>query len=249
VNSENSERIQYRRMVDQAGFARVCHLVTLDTELSDGAVRLYLLLLMYARDKDNCWPGVERLAQELDKTERTIERRLGELTNRGLITRQQRLNISAMTWIEDLEEVYNPSLTKMSGTAVDNSVSDKNVRDDPDKIVRDMSLTKMSDKQETEKETDMNGDGDLIKEQKQSHTLLAAFGVNGPVAQRLAQTCTLDQVEGWLEYAADAKNLRDPVAFAVKMLRDGEPVPERRKRPQDDRQRYITGKYADLIEH
>ena len=218
----NSERIQYRRAVDQAGFAQLCHLVTLDTELNDGAVRLYLLLLKYAQDKGNCWPGIKRLARELGKSEPTIKRRMAELVERGLITRQQRLNTSAITWLEDLEEVYS-------------SVSIKNDTDVSIKNDTDMSVSKMMPKQETEEQTNMkNGDDDGIKKRA---NLLTAFGVNGPVARKLAQTRNLNQVEGWIDYATDAEYLRNPAGFVVKMLRDDEQPPECRPE-NDDRQQY-----------
>ena len=248
---EDTERIRYRRQVDRVGIAQVCHLVTLDSELSDGTVRLYMLLLKYARDKDSCWPGVARLARDLNRGERTVKRHLAELTDRGLISREQRgLGRTAITWIEDLEEVYNPAVSKMALLAVDNSSSAKNGTAGSAKSDTALAVPKMAHKEETEEETDVKGGGGLTKEQELALDRLTDFGVNRPVALRLARRCPLAQVEGWLDYAAHAKGLRDPVAFVVKMLRDGEPAPERRRvGALDDRLRYISGEYANLIQH
>ena len=64
--------------------------------------------------------------------------------------------------------------------------------------------------------------------------------------QRLARKCQPSQVEGWLAYAANARNLRDPVGLVVARLRDGEPAPEPdgggdgrdRRTSKRDRERY-----------
>lgn len=107
---ENNEQLRFRRRIDQAGWARLSHALTLDHTLSDGAYRLYALLLKYARQASGCWPGVRRLAQDLGKTERTITNRLADLTNKGLVTRERRFGRSSVTWIEDLEKVYEDHL-------------------------------------------------------------------------------------------------------------------------------------------
>ena len=103
---QDNEQLRFRRRIDQAGWARLSHALTLDHTLNDGAYRLYALLLKYARQASGCWPGVRRLAQDLGKTERTITNRLSELTNKGLVTRERRFGRSSVTWIEDLEKVY-----------------------------------------------------------------------------------------------------------------------------------------------
>jgi len=233
------EQVRYRRAVERVGFAQVCHSITLDDELSDGAVRLYLLLLKYAQDKGECWPGVARLARNLNKSERTMARYLSELAGRGLITREQRLNTSAITWIEDVGAVYNPSLTKMAETGAKSPVPDKNGRD--------QSLPNLAGKEEQEEEPKRNGGGGSTREQ--AHTLLTGFGVAQAVADRLARERDAGQVRGWIEYARAADGLRDPVGLVVRRLLDGEPVPERQSHERgDDRQRYITGQYAEYIQ-
>lgn len=238
--TKQQEGLAFRNPIDQLGFARVCHIVTLDKDLSDGAYRLYVLLLKYARDAEGCWPGRKRLARDLGTSVSTVDRRLSELVKRELITREQRLNRTAMTWIEDLRDVYD----------VDNSVPSKNDSDVPVKNGKDMSLAKVTGKQETEGETDMKGDGDPKHKQNQAFDALNGFGVSETVARRLAGERSLESVLGWIAYAKQAKGLHSPIAFVVARLQDGEEPPAiKEKRSGRDRRRYVEGKYAEFIQH
>ncbi len=225
--TENREGLAFRNPVKQEGWAMIYHVLTLDRDLTDGAFRLYVLLLKYARQAEQCWPGRERLSKDLGKSVRTIDYRLDELVERGLITREQRLNTTAMTWIEDVEDAYR-------------SVPAKNCMDVPAKNCRGMSLQKIATKEETEKETDMKDGGGHTKEQKQVVELLSDFGVSQAVATRLAAQRSLEDVRGWLAYAKAADGLQDPVAFVVARLRDGEVPPDNGKATEeDDRRRYL----------
>jgi hypothetical protein len=72
------------------------------------------------------------------------------------------------------------------------------------------------------------------------------------MAERLAGQRSLEDVKGWIAYAKRAQGLRDPVAFVVARLRDGEELPEEEPKSGDDgddRSRYISGKYAEFIRH
>jgi len=177
----------------------------------------------------------------LNVSKPTIDRRLAELVARGLITREQRLNQSAMTWIEDLAEVYKET--------VDNSVPIKNDKDVPIKNDKDMSLSFLIRKEETEEETDMNGGDDTNKNMTTKTTTLTAFGVSQSVAEHLAQQRSLEEIKGWLEYAARADGLHNPVAFVVSRLQRGEPVPEQKGNNGSKRRRDIDGKYGKYIQH
>ena len=226
--TEKRGGLAFRNPVKQQGWAMIYHVLTLDQDLSDGAFRLYVLLLMYARQADGCWPGRERLAKDLGASVPTVDRRLSELVKKGLITRQQRLNRTAMTWIEDLEDVYA-------------SVPIKNDRDVLIKNDRDMSLSKMIGKEETEEETDMKDDGVLTTTQQQSLSLLTSFGVTHSVAKNLATNCDLESVEGWIDYAQAADGLHSPIAFVVSKLSTGDPVPPavEKNNPDAQRKRYL----------
>ena len=211
---DEPEPIRFRSTVKQLGWARVYHVLTLDKELSDGAFRLYALLLKYARQSGGCWPGVERLARDLDKAKSTIKARLAELTERGLITRERRLGTSSVTGIEDLERVYGRPESRTT----------EQVFEGPEN-----QTTKGQTIGRHEKHPDKNmqqGDDDSSSEQHTITSLLTDFGVDTVVARRLARECTTDQVLGWIAYTSHKwKDLHKPVAFLVSRLQSGEPAP------------------------
>jgi len=96
------ENIKWRNPVQACGWAGLYHAATLDPRITDGALRLYCLLLMHAQQKGVCWPGVAKLAFLLDKDPKTVKRRVANLVEHGYITRERRLGDSSITWIEDL---------------------------------------------------------------------------------------------------------------------------------------------------
>jgi hypothetical protein len=206
------ETIRFRSPVKQQGWAQVYHALTLDTELSDGAFRLYVLLLKYARQSGSCWPGVERLARDLGKAKSTVKARLAELTRRGLITRGRRLGTSSVTWIEDLEQVYGGSENRTFEQPENRPTKGQ-------KIGRHEG--------HAGKNIQHAGDGDLSSEQHITKRLLTDFGVDPVVARWLARKCTVGQVRGWIAHTNRRRQkLRDPVAFLVSRLKSGEPPPE-----------------------
>ena len=81
-----------------------------------------------------------------------------------------------------------------------------------------------------------------------SYDLLTAAGVTPSVARKLALTCDPVDVAGWVNYARSAKGIQDPAALVVARLKAGE-LPPKAEKAEDDSQRYITGKYADYIQH
>ena len=67
----------------------------IDTKISDGAYRLYILLQsMCYGDKDTCYPSQEYLAEKLSKSVRTIQRYMDELVLNKLIKKKRRGSIS-----------------------------------------------------------------------------------------------------------------------------------------------------------
>ena len=126
TNNEDTEQIiMYRDPIEALGFAKVSHVLTHFNELSDGAFRLYCLLLKYAQQSEQCWPGEERLAEDLGTSRPTIARRFAELAELRLITRERRVGTSSITWIEPLETCENllPVVSKMIQRRIKNDTT------------------------------------------------------------------------------------------------------------------------------
>jgi hypothetical protein len=138
-----------------------------------------------------------------------------------------------MTYIEDLATVYAVDLSPIKF-------------DEASPIKNDEAIapSKMMTKEETEEETD-NGGGHTTKT-SQAIASLCDFGVSRSVAERLAEERSLQDILAWIAYAERADGVRNPTAFLVARLRDGEIPPE--ALVSDDRKRYVSGKYADWIQ-
>ena len=81
-----STDVRFRNSVKALGHAQLQHAITLDDQIGDGAYRLYALYLMYAQDKDLCWPGRARIAEMRGVGEATVTRWNKELVDAGYIS-------------------------------------------------------------------------------------------------------------------------------------------------------------------
>lgn len=91
----------------QGGFAQVPSVVVRDPRLSANAVRLYCLLLSYAWSNQQCFPGQQRLADDMGCDRRTIIRTFAELNEQCLISWKRRgLGKTNIYYIERLSDGY-----------------------------------------------------------------------------------------------------------------------------------------------
>ena len=74
----------------QRGWTGVPNFILESKDLSVGAKLTYAMLLKYARELDQCFPGQDRLARDIGNGARSVSRRLRELENVSLITVKQR---------------------------------------------------------------------------------------------------------------------------------------------------------------
>ena len=74
----------------QHGWTGVPNFILESKEISVGAKLTYAMLLKYAREMNECFPGQDRLAKDMGNGERSVRRWLKELEVVGLISIQQR---------------------------------------------------------------------------------------------------------------------------------------------------------------
>ncbi len=240
--SNDKEQVRYRNPVKQLGFSQIENILTLDNELSDGAYRLYSLLLMYARQKDNCFPGIEKLGADIGKSGRAILRAMNQLVSLGLITRQKRFGTSAITWIEDIEGIeYYVKAAQARLDESDKNVtleqmceSDKNVTTKVTKV----SLRKCHNRHPNNKQISNKQNNNAVGVQSELEdssfnpaitNLLTNVGVEHNTAKKLSEFADIEIVTAWLDYA-DTNSLGP--GFIVSRIRTGEAPPTRRR---DDR--------------
>lgn len=87
---ERNLRLQGADIATQRGWTGVPNFILESKEISAGAKLVYAMLLKYARELDQCFPGQERLAEDMGNGERSVRRWLKELEQTGLISIKQR---------------------------------------------------------------------------------------------------------------------------------------------------------------
>jgi biotin operon repressor len=76
--------------VTRHGFTQVPNFLLTNKKLSVGAKLAYAMLLKYAWTDDACYPGQQKLAEDMGSGERSIRTYLKELEDEGLLEVTQR---------------------------------------------------------------------------------------------------------------------------------------------------------------
>jgi DNA-binding MarR family transcriptional regulator len=76
--------------VSAYGFTQVPNVILRDEKLSLGAKMTYAMLLSYAWQKDSCFPGQVRLAQDIGASKRSVVTFMKELVKSGYVERIRR---------------------------------------------------------------------------------------------------------------------------------------------------------------
>jgi len=72
------------------GFTQVPNFILRASGLSPGAKVVYAMFLSYAWHNESCFPGQDRLAQDMGMTRPRVTQLIGELERGGLVTIQRR---------------------------------------------------------------------------------------------------------------------------------------------------------------
>ena len=83
-------RLQGADIATQRGWTGVPNFILESGLISTGAKLVYAMLLKYARELDECFPGQERLARDMGNSVRSVRSWLKELEQHELITIKQR---------------------------------------------------------------------------------------------------------------------------------------------------------------
>src|SRR6266568_1094620 len=76
--------------VARGGFTQVPNFILKSADLSVGAKVTYAMFLSYAWHNENCFPGQDRLAEDMGMSRSRVTEFVGELNNAGLVTIQRR---------------------------------------------------------------------------------------------------------------------------------------------------------------
>ena len=83
-------RLKGADIATQRGWTGVPNFILESKEISVGAKLIYAMLLKYARELEECFPGQKRLADDMGSSERSVRTWLKELETAGLVSIKQR---------------------------------------------------------------------------------------------------------------------------------------------------------------
>ncbi len=72
-------------LVTRYGFTQVPNFILEHKDLSVGGKLYYAMLLKYAREKDECFPGQQKLAEDMGASERSVRSYQKELEDAGYL--------------------------------------------------------------------------------------------------------------------------------------------------------------------
>jgi hypothetical protein len=87
---EKNLRLDTDNPVLRGGFTQVPNFILKDPKLSVGAKVAYAMFLSYAWNNDSCFPGQERLAEDMGMSRSCVTEFVSELEKSALITIQRR---------------------------------------------------------------------------------------------------------------------------------------------------------------
>lgn len=88
--NDRNLRLKGADIATQRGWTGVPNFILESKEISVGAKLVYAMLLKYAREMDECFPGQARLAEDMGSGRRSVVRYISELEKVGLIAIQRR---------------------------------------------------------------------------------------------------------------------------------------------------------------
>ena len=90
ILKEKNLQLDTSNPVLQGGFTQVPNFILKDSKISVGAKVAYAMFLSYAWHNDSCFPGQDRLAEDMGLTRVRVTHLISELEDAGLVTIQRR---------------------------------------------------------------------------------------------------------------------------------------------------------------
>lgn len=90
VIKEHNLQLATENPVVRGGFTQVPNFILKDAKLSLGAKVTYAMFLSYAWHNDSCYPGQDRMAEDMGMSRSRVTEFVGELERAGLVTIERR---------------------------------------------------------------------------------------------------------------------------------------------------------------
>lgn len=218
-NARPNEALSYDPELGPDYFIQIPQTILKDTKLSNGAFRLYCILLSYCRQRPTAWPGQDTLASDLGvKSVRQVQNLLSELRFIGLIDWQQNGQAS------NRYHVFKAPLKQRASADTKNiSPADtKNISPLDTKLISPESHS--YEQHEVEQHQPKSGIVvDIIDN-------LTGQGFNPRTAERLAKVMErnnqdLTFLQKWLAYLETDPTIKRPLGFLRVMIEENQRAP------------------------
>ena len=90
ILKEKNLQLDTTNPVLRGGFTQVPNFILKDPNISVGAKVAYAMFLSYAWHNDSCFPGQDRLAEDMGMSRSRVTEFVGELQRTGLVTIERR---------------------------------------------------------------------------------------------------------------------------------------------------------------
>jgi hypothetical protein len=190
-----------------------------DQSISDGALRLYSVLLIYCRQKLTAWPGQEKLANDMGRSVRQVHNLLSQLRAIGLVDWQQngqssnKYHIYKVPLVQRWREAESPDRKNIS--TLD--------RKDISTLDRKLISTESHELEQHELEQHHAFDDEIF-------ALLSKEGFSPKTSEKLAKLLKandrpVDYLAGWLDYVHTESEIKRPLGFIRSMLEENQNLP------------------------
>ncbi len=181
---------------------------------------LHLARYQFEKPGSRCCPSVETVARQMGYSVRGLQQVLARLEERGLLVRHYR---HGHTTVYDFSG-FGRAVQAVKQSAEVNPSSPPEPSGGEPQFGGGVNPSS-PEEEHTLRTNKHDGADGLTDDQSRSFDLLVDFGVLPTMARRIARQRDLDQVRGWLQYAANASGLNNPPALVVRRLLDGKPAP------------------------
>ena len=212
---------------------------------------LHLARYQFEKPSAECRPSMETVAVQMGYTVRGLRKKFAAMEKKGLL---QRLYRPGKTTLYDFSG-FSKRVMELELSTPRNPSSDLKVIHTPEPQFRPTPEPQFrpprnpsSAEEEQQKEQSINDDDGWTPEQRQALKILSDNGADATrTVKAVAQQRNLEDIEKMIAAAKRKPGLSNPIGWAIARLRDGEEPPTVAARG-DDRQKYISGEYADLIQ-
>lgn len=208
------EPLSYDPELGPDNYVRLAYTLIRDCDISDGAFRLYSVLLIYCRQEATAWPGQETLAKDIGRSVRQVQYLLSQLKDIGLVDWKQNGHSS------NRYHVFKAPLKgRFADTQNISPLDTQNIsRLDTQLIAPESHALEQHALEQHHADAEVK-------------TLLEQEGYSSKISEKLAKILAqnerpVDYLVGWLDYVHKDPEIKKPLGFLHTMLMENQNLPK-----------------------